>query len=130
MKKHLEVSAAVIEKDGLIFAAQRGNHGELALKWEFPGGKIEHGETPEQALVREINEEFDTEIEIIRPLITVDHEYQSFSISLHGFLCRIVTGSLPLKEHVAFRWLSMNELREPDWAAADIGIVDKLTKTK
>jgi 8-oxo-dGTP diphosphatase len=128
MKKHLRVSAAVIEKDGKVFAAQRGNHGELALRWEFPGGKLELGETPEQALVREIKEELDTSIEVIHPIVTVEHEYETFSITLYGFLCRIVSGSLPIKEHIASRWLEKSELSEIDWAAADTGIVQELQK--
>jgi len=123
MKKHLRVSAAVIEKDGKIFAAQRGNHGEMALKWEFPGGKIEPGETPEQALVREIKEELDTTIEVVRPIVTIEHEYETFSITLYAFLCHIVSGNLTIKEHLASQWLDKSQLQTLDWSGADEEIV-------
>lgn len=119
MKKHLEVSAAMIVKEGKVFAAQRGNKGELALKWEFPGGKLEIGETAEQALIREIKEELDTQISVTKHVKDVNHEYNTFTITLHGFICKIIQGDLKISEHIDSRWLSYEELETVDWAEAD-----------
>jgi 8-oxo-dGTP diphosphatase len=131
---HYEVCAAVITRrtaDGKkeIFCAQRPGPkpgktvNETNYKWEFPGGKIEAGETREAALIREILEEFDTLIAIDSYITTVTHNYASFSITMHAFYCTITTGTLTLKEHLAAKWLSATQLAELDWAAADIPVM-------
>lgn len=121
--KHIKVAAAVFIEGGKVFCAQRGDKGELALHWEFPGGKVEDGESGEVAIVREIKEELSTKIEVVRYLTSVDHAYQTFSLTLIAFLCRIVERDLSLKEHLAKRWLSLEELYSVNWAAADLPIV-------
>lgn len=124
MKKHITVAAAVIIRDGRVFSAKRSDRGELAGTWEFPGGKLEPGELAEQALVREIHEELDSTIEILEPLMVVEHEYCTFTITMHAFLCRLVAGSLTLSEHTDSRWLALDELESVGWAAADIPIME------
>jgi len=121
--KHIEVAAAVIIQDNKVFAAQRGEGGELARKWEFPGGKLEQGERGEDAIVREIFEELGTEIVVRRALITVEHQYTTFSLTLHGYLCDILSGSLALTEHLESRWLEKDQLYSVPWAEADLPIV-------
>jgi 8-oxo-dGTP diphosphatase len=116
--KTIEVAAAVIEKDGRIFATQRG-YGEFKDGWEFPGGKIEAGETPEEALRREIREELDTEIEVSEPLLTVTCDYPSFHLIMHCFVCRVVSGHLVLEEAEDARWLDDAHLDSVDWLPAD-----------
>ena len=121
--KVVKVVAAVIAEEGRIFATQRG-YGEFKDGWEFPGGKIEEGETPQQALVREIQEELDTEVEVGDLLGTVEYDYPTFHLSMQCFLCRIKAGSLNLKEHEAARWLAEDELDSVDWLPADIEVLD------
>lgn len=121
--KVVKVVAAVIAEEGRIFATQRG-YGEFKDGWEFPGGKIEEGETPQQALVREIREELDTEVEVGDLLGTVEYDYPTFHLSMQCFLCRIKSGSLNLKEHEAARWLSKDELDSVDWLPADIEVLE------
>lgn len=129
MKKHLQVVAAIIKRDDKYFVVQRNNKGELALKWEFPGGKVEINETHEQALIREIKEELGIDINVIKFLKTVNHEYNTFKIALHGYLCEIKDYSkLVLNEHVDSKWLKCNELSNLDWALADIPIVEELKR--
>ncbi len=128
MKKHIEVAAAVIIQDRTVFCAQRKNHGELACKWEFPGGKIEQGEKAEDALVREIREELYSIVSADTYLITVDHQYRTFSITMHAYICTLIEGSLTLTEHLDARWLSKHELYSVDWAAADIPIAEEVAK--
>lgn len=123
MKKHISVVAAVIIKDNRVFCAQRNHIGEQALRWEFPGGKIEAGESPEHALVREIQEELSSTITIKRLLTTVEHHYNTFEITLHAYLCDLQQGSLTLSEHLVSRWLAKDELETVDWAEADIPIM-------
>lgn len=121
--KHLEVAAAIIIRDNKVFAAQRGEGGELALKWEFPGGKLEKGELGEDAIVREILEELGTEIKVQGYLLRVEHQYTTFSLTLHGYLCELVGDEPILSEHLAARWLEKEQLYSVSWADADIPLV-------
>ena len=124
--KRIEVVAAIIhDAEGRIFATQRG-YGEFKDGWEFPGGKMEAGETPEEALRREIWEELETRIEVERLVETVEYDYPQFHLTMHCFLCRVESGRLELKEHEAARWLAKDELNEVDWLPADLQIIDKL----
>ena len=123
--KTIEVVAAIITHNDQIFATQRG-YGEFKDGWEFPGGKMEPGETPQQALVREIQEELDTEIEVGELVETVEYDYPGFHLTMHCFLCTIRSGALVLKEHEAARWLTREELDDVDWLPADVKVVEKL----
>jgi 8-oxo-dGTP diphosphatase len=129
MMKTIRVVAAVIkaEKNGetIIFATQRG-YGEFKDGWEFPGGKIQEGETPQEALKREIMEELDTEIEVGDLIETVEYDYPEFHLSMDCFWCGIVSGDLVLKEHEAARWLTKNSLDEVDWLPADLSLIDQI----
>ena len=126
-RKTIEVVAAVIHQSSRIFATQRG-YGEFKDGWEFPGGKMEPGETPQEALVREIREELDTEIVVGDLFDTVEYDYPKFHLTMHCFLCTIKNGELTLKEHEAARWLAREELRSVDWLPADEGLIGKLEK--
>lgn len=126
MKKHIEVVAAVIKKEDKYFCAQRSNNGELAKKWEFPGGKVETGETLEESLKRELREELKIDVNITKFITTVNHEYNTFSLTLHAFLCEPLTNEFVLTEHLDSKWLSIEDLDQLDWAEADIPIVNKL----
>ncbi len=123
--KTIEVVAAIIVDGDKIFATQRG-YGEFKDGWEFPGGKIEQGETPEQALIREIKEELDTEIEIGKLVETVEYDYPKFHLTMHCFFCGIRSGDLVLREHEAAKWLLPEELDSVDWLPADLGLIEKL----
>lgn len=123
--KTIEVVAAIIIHNDQIFATQRG-YGEFKDGWEFPGGKMEPGETPQQALVREIREELDTEIEVGSLVETVEYDYPNFHLTMHCFLCTIRSGELVLKEHEAAKWLTRAELDSVDWLPADVKVVEKL----
>ena len=125
--KTIRVVAAVIRKDDRIFATQRG-YGEFKDGWEFPGGKIEQGETPQQALVREIREELETEIRVGDLIDTIEYDYPTFHLSMDCFWCEIVEGSLELKEHEAAKWLDRESLYTVDWLPADVGLVEKIRK--
>ncbi len=127
-KKKISVVAAVIMDGNKIFATQRG-YGEWKDWWEFPGGKIEHDETPEQALQREIREELATEIIIGDRLITVDYDYPDFHLTMHCFRCGIASGSLTLLEHEAARWLTVSELHSVKWLPADLEVIKLLEQT-
>ena len=116
--KRIEVVAAVIRKGDRIFATQRG-YGDFKDWWEFPGGKMEPGETPEEALHREIREELDTDIRIDRLLHTVEWDYPAFHLTMHCFLSSLVNGSLHLLEHEAARWLAKEEIHSVRWLPAD-----------
>ncbi len=126
--KTIEVVAAIIIHNDQIFATQRG-YGEFKDGWEFPGGKMEPGETPQQALVREIREELDTEIEVGSLVETVEYDYPNFHLTMHCFLCTIRSGELVLKEHEAAKWLTREELDSVDWLPADVKVVEKLKDT-
>ena len=126
-RKRIEVVAAIIQDGERIFATQRG-YGEFKDGWEFPGGKIEEGETPEQALIREIREELDTEIEVGELIDTVEYDYPNFHLTMHCFLCTVRSGNLVLKEHEAARWLTKDNLDSVDWLPADTGVIEKLKK--
>ena len=123
--KTVRVVAAVIESDHKIFATQRG-YGEFKGGWEFPGGKIEPGETPQQALVREIEEELDTEIEVGELIDTVEYDYPSFHLTMDCFWCKIVKRNLVLLEAEASKWLAKDELYSVEWLPADEGLIKKI----
>ena len=125
--KHIEVVAAVITKNGKVFATQRG-YGDFKDGWEFPGGKMEPGETRENALIREIKEELDTDISVDSFLGTVEHDYPKFHITMHCFLCQVTSGKLELKEHEDARWLTRETFDSVAWLPADIGILDAVRK--
>lgn len=125
--KRLEVVAAVIVRDGKYFATQRG-YGEFKDYWEFPGGKMEPGESREEALVREIREELDTDIRVDAFLTTVDCEYPSFHLTMHCYLCSVVSGSLVLKEHENAAWLKREELESVAWLPADVRVVEEIKR--
>ena len=116
--KRIRVAAAVIRQGEKIFAAQRG-YGAAKDGWEFPGGKIDPGETPEEALIREIREELDTEIRVDEKLTTVEHEEPGFCLTMECFLCTVVSGRLTLKEHENAKWLGPEEMDAVDWLPAD-----------
>lgn len=123
----IEVVAAIIHRGKEIFATQRG-YGPWKDWWEFPGGKIEAGETPEQALVREILEELDAEIYINKFLCTVEWDYPDFHLIMHCFLCSIQSESMHLNEHEAARWLTISTLHDINWLPADIQILPFLER--
>jgi 8-oxo-dGTP diphosphatase len=124
-RKSIEVVAAVIRDGDRIFATQRG-YGDFKDGWEFPGGKTEQGETPEQALIREIREELDTEIQVGDLLETVEYDYPKFHLTMHCFWCEVVQGKLVLREAEAAKWLTKDTLDSVDWLPADITLVDKI----
>ena len=123
--KHIEVVAAIIHKDGEIFATQRG-YGEFEGMWEFPGGKIEPGESCEVALVREIQEELGVDIEVGDLICTTEYDYPSFHLTMHCFLCNIASGEIELREHKSARWLTKESLNDVDWLPADLEVIEKL----
>lgn len=127
MKKNIHVVGAVILENGKILCAQRGPSKSLAFKWEFPGGKIEVSESPQQALMREINEEMQCEIEIGEQIDHTIYEYDFGIVHLTTFLCKLKEGEPALTEHVAIKWLSPKELFSLDWAPADIPTIEKLS---
>lgn len=124
--KTIEVVAAVIKQGNQYFCAQRKDQGELAKKWEFPGGKIELGETHKEALSREIREELSTEIIVKDHILTVEHQYKSFFLIMHAYECEIVHGELAISEHLDSKWLTKAQMSEYDFAAADLPIIEVL----
>ena len=125
--KSIIVAAAVIRKGDRIFATQRG-HGEFKDWWEFPGGKVEPGETPEEALLREIREELSTEISIDKFLRTIEWDYPSFHLTLHCYMCSLVTEAMHLNEHEAASWLDKEEIYDVKWLPADEDLLPLIVK--
>lgn len=123
--KQIEVVAAIIRKDDKIFATQRG-YGDWKDWWEFPGGKMEPGETPEEALRREIQEELSTEISVDKFLCTVEYDYPKFHLTMHCYWCSLVSEGLHLNEHEAAKWLSIEQIDSVKWLPADIEVVKKI----
>lgn len=126
--KTLHVVCAVIRKDDKIFATQRG-YGEFKDGWEFPGGKIESGETPQQALKREIHEELDTEINVGDQIETVEYDYPEFHLSMQCFWCNVVSGRLTLLEAEDARWLTKDTIESVDWLPADKELVQRIKES-
>ena len=126
--KTIEVVAAVIQHQNKILAVKRGpaKYAYISEKWEFPGGKMEAGETEEQTIVREIKEELHMDIHPKEKLLTVEHTYPDFHLTMHTYLCEAETRTPILTEHTAYKWLSLEELYELDWAGADVPIVSAL----
>ena len=130
--KTIRVVAAVIQSrntDGqpIIFATQRG-YGEYKDWWEFPGGKIEAEESPDQALIREIKEELEVDIKVGKKIDTIEFDYPTFHLSMDCFWCQIISGDLLLKEHEAARWLTKEDLYSVDWLPADLTLIEKIDK--
>ena len=126
-RKHIEVVAAIIRKGGKIFATQRG-YGDWKDWWEFPGGKMEPGETPEAALVREIREELDAEINVEKFLHTVEWDYPEFHLTMHCYICSLKSEALHLNEHEAARWLGADDIHSVRWLPADEGLLPLILK--
>lgn len=128
MKKHIEVVAAVIEHNGKILCMERdqGKYDYVSFKWEFPGGKIEQGETKEEALTRELREEMEMSVEIKGHFLDVYHEYPDFTINMYSYLCEAKDTEFKMNVHHDFKWLEKENLKILDWAAADLPIVEKI----
>lgn len=124
--RQIEVVAAVIENGGKYFADQRG-YGEWKDWWEFPGGKMEAGESPEEALKREIKEELDTEISVDKFLVTIDYDYPAFHLKMHCYLCHLISGGLSLLEAEDSRWLSPEDIGSVKWLPADKELIEMLS---
>ena len=126
--KEVHVTAAVIIKENKILCVQRNEnkYDYISKKWEFPGGKVEENEQLEDTIKREIQEELNLNIDVKSFLIQVNHQYPDFKLKMDTFICEITSGFLKLNEHIDFKWLSINELSDLDWAAADLPIVEKL----
>jgi 8-oxo-dGTP diphosphatase len=120
---HIHVTCAIIERDGLVLAARRSRSMRMPLKWEFPGGKIEPGESPEACLHRELMEEMELRVAVKREMPPSTHEYPAFTVTLHPFVCEILSGEMTLNEHHAVAWLKPEELPALDWVEADLTVV-------
>lgn len=127
--KTIEVAAAIIIKDNKVFVTQRG-YGEFKDGWEFPGGKLEPGESAREALVREIREELDVDIRVGRFIETVEYDYPEFHLTMHCFICELLSEEIVLKEHEDARWLKEEEMNTVDWLPADIGVIGKIFELK
>ncbi len=125
MMKTIEVVAAIIHKDNCYLATQRG-YGDFEGMWEFPGGKIEAGESQEEALKREIKEELNVDIEIGMQICTVDYDYPKFHLTMHCYCCNVSNGEIKLLEHKSAKWLTKDELNMVEWLPADIAVISKL----
>jgi 8-oxo-dGTP diphosphatase len=123
--RHIHVACAIIERDGLVLATQRSEAMSMPLMWEFPGGKIDPGETPEQCLRRELREELDIAVSVEAALAPVTHDYPSFTVTLYPFVCAMAGGEPILHEHAAMVWLPPDELPSLEWAAADGPILEQ-----
>ena len=123
---HKQVACAIIEHGGKILCTQRSASMSLPLKWEFPGGKIHDGESPEECLKRELREELGVEASVREALPETTHLYPAFSVTLHPFICEIVSGEITLHEHNAYVWLPMGELHTLDWAEADWPVIRRI----
>lgn len=130
-RKHYNVVAAVVFKDGKYFCVRKGRtkYSYTSYKYEFPGGKIEPGETPQEALRRELAEELDYDISVGELLVAVCHHYPDFSITLNAYLCEPLSDGFTLTEHIDYAWLKLSELCKADWAAADLKVVKRLEET-
>ena len=124
-RRHIHVVAAVIRRGDEIFATQRG-HGNYKDWWEFPGGKIEPGETPEEALIREIKEELDTTIAVDGHITRVDTDYPEYHVTMDSYWCHVTEGELTLLEHEAARWLPLDDPRQVRWLPTDLVVLDKI----
>ncbi|MDX9840830.1 MAG: (deoxy)nucleoside triphosphate pyrophosphohydrolase [Desulfobulbus sp.] len=122
-RPHLQVSCAIIERDGLVLAARRSATMSLPLKWEFPGGKIDPGESPEACLVRELHEELRVRVQVKRQLPASTHHYHSVTVTLHPFVCTMPAGHADPQEHDTLAWCTPETLRTLDWAAADVPVL-------
>ena len=127
--KTIEVAAAIIVKDNKVFATQRG-YGEFKDGWEFPGGKLEPGESAREALAREIREELDVDIRVEKLLETVEYDYPEFHLTMHCFICELLSEEIVLKEHEDARWLKKEELDSVGWLPADVGVISKIFELK
>ena len=125
--KHIEVVAGIIKDGDKIFATQSG-YGEFKDGWEFPGGKMEPGETPQQALARELKEELAIDVNVGNFLCTVDYDYPTFHLTMHCFYCSVIGGELTLLEHEAAKWLKTTELHSVNWLPADVEVVAALER--
>ena len=125
--KSIRVSAAVIHRDGKIFATQRG-YGEYKGKWEFPGGKREEGESGEEALYREIREELDSKVKIEKLICTTDYDYPTFHLTMDVYLSTLIEGKLTLLEHEDAKWVSLDSIDDLDWLPADWSVIDEIKK--
>jgi 8-oxo-dGTP diphosphatase len=121
---HIHVACAIIERDGLVLAAQRKEGMRMALKWEFPGGKIDPGESPEECMKRELVEELGITVAVDRTLPQVTHHYSFFTVTLHPFICTISSGEITMREHAALLWLPPEALPSLDWAEADLPLIE------
>jgi 8-oxo-dGTP diphosphatase len=121
---HIHVACAIIEQGGRVLAAQRSPSMSMPLKWEFPGGKIEAGETPEECLKRELAEELGVGVAIRRAMQPSTHDYPTFTITLYPFVCTIVSGEIALKDHQAVAWVPPEEMITLDWPGADIQVIE------
>jgi 8-oxo-dGTP diphosphatase len=122
--KHIHVACAIIEKDGKVLATQRSASMSMPMKWEFPGGKIDDGESPEECLRREVGEEIGVTVNVVLALSPHTHQYESFTVTLYPFVCTISFGEIILHEHAALKWLKPEELHILDWVDADPPIID------
>jgi 8-oxo-dGTP diphosphatase len=127
-RKHLQVACAIIERGGLVLATQRSAAMSLPLKWEFPGGKIQDGETAVDCLQRELREELGIAATVIEALAPATHHYETFSVTLHPFRCAEPSGPITLHEHAALAWVAPKDLPSLDWAEADLPVIDAYRK--